>query len=79
MRTTVELTEDQRAELLKIAAQRGMKGFSQIVQEAIDSYLESQASRVSLITAALGLKGALKSKSSDEFEERTKSTRENWR
>lgn len=26
MRTTVELTEAQRAELLKLAAQRGMKG-----------------------------------------------------
>jgi len=79
MRTTVELTEDQRAELLKIAAQRGMKGFSQLVQEAINSYLESQASRASLISAAIEMKGSLKNKSADEFETRTKSIRENWR
>lgn len=79
MRTTVELTEDQRAELLKIAAQRGMKGFSQLVQEAVDSYLENQASRATLIDAALAMKGALKSKSADEFEERTQSIRGDWR
>lgn len=79
MRTTVELTEAQRAELLRIAAQRGMKGFSQLVQEAVDSYLERQASRVSLIDAALAMKGTLKEHSADEFEARTQSIRENWR
>ncbi|PWU12442.1 MAG: hypothetical protein C5B49_16355 [Bdellovibrio sp.] len=79
MRTTIELTEEQRAELLRIAAQRGMKGFSHLVQEAVDAYLEIQSSRASLIDAALALKGVLKAKSADEFEERTKAIRENWR
>jgi len=79
MRTTIELTESQRAELLRIAAQRGMKGFSQLVQEAVDSYLERQASRTSLIDAALAMKGAFKNNSADEFEARTKAIRENWR
>ena len=79
MRTTVELTEDQRAELLKLAAQRGIKGFSQLVQEAIDSYLESQASRATLIDAAIAMKGTLSNKSADEFEARTKSIRGHWR
>lgn len=79
MRTTIELTEEQRAELLKLAAQRGMKGFSQLVQEAIDSYLETQASRATLIDAALAMKGALKSKAGDEFEARAQAIRENWR
>lgn len=79
MRTTVELTEDQRAELLKLAARRGMKGFSPLVQEAINAYLDSQASRQDLIQEAIGLKGILKGKASDDFEERTKAIRENWR
>ena len=79
MRTTIELTEDQRAELLRLAAQRGMKGFSQLVQEAVNSYLDAQSSRTSLIEAALALKGVLKSNAADEFEERTKTIRENWR
>ncbi len=79
MRTTVELTEKQRAELLKLAAQRGMKGFSGLVQEAIDAFLVSQASRASLIEAALAMKGAFKGDAADEFEARTKSIRGSWR
>ncbi len=79
MRTTVELTETQRGELLRIAAQRGIKGFSQIVQEAIDTYLERQGSRASLIEAALQMKGAFTDSAGEEFEARTKSIRENWR
>lgn len=79
MRTTVELTEEQRAELLKLAAKRGMKGFSGLVQEAVDTFLESQSSRTSLIEAALAMKGSLKSESADEFENRAKSIRGHWR
>lgn len=36
VRTTVELTAEQRAKLLSMAASRGEKGFSAIVREAID-------------------------------------------
>lgn len=79
MRTTIELTEDQRSELLRLAAQKGMKGFSQLVQEAVNAYLDSQNSRASLIEAAIALKGSLQNKSADEFEQRTKAIRENWR
>jgi metal-responsive CopG/Arc/MetJ family transcriptional regulator len=79
MRTTIELTENQRAELLKIAAKRGMKGFSELVQEAVNSYLETQTSRQDLISAALAMKGALKNKSADEFEERSQVIRRSWR
>ena len=39
MRTTIEITEEQRAELLKLAAIRGHNGFSQLVQEALNEYL----------------------------------------
>jgi metal-responsive CopG/Arc/MetJ family transcriptional regulator len=79
MRTTVELTETQRAELLRLAAQRGMKGFSQLVQEAVDSYLDAQASRASLLDAAIAMKGALAGKAADEFEARAQAIRETWR
>ena len=33
MRTTIEITEAQRGELLKIASGRGEKGFSSVVRE----------------------------------------------
>ncbi|MCH7921306.1 MAG: ribbon-helix-helix protein, CopG family [Planctomycetes bacterium] len=35
MRTTIEMSDHLRAELLQLAAKRGLKGFSQIVEEAI--------------------------------------------
>jgi metal-responsive CopG/Arc/MetJ family transcriptional regulator len=79
MRTTVELTEDQRAELLKLAAKRGLKGFSQLVQEALNEYLKSQNGRHELIDAALGLKGSISGAAADDFEESVHSIRTRWR
>lgn len=79
MRTTIELTDEQRAELLRLAAKRGVKGFSQLVQEALDEYLKRQGGREEAIATALTLRGCLKGKAADEFEERVKSLRELWR
>jgi Arc/MetJ family transcription regulator len=79
MRTTIELTDGQRAELLRLAAKRGIKGFSQLVQEALDEYLRQQGDREQAISAALTLKGCLKRKEADEFEQRGDSLRELWR
>ena len=79
MRTTIELTDDQRAELLKIAGNRGMKGFSSIVQEALDEYLQRQVDKKQAIETALSLRGCLKGKEADDFAKRTKSIRELWR
>jgi metal-responsive CopG/Arc/MetJ family transcriptional regulator len=79
MRTTVELTEDQRAELLKLAAKRGLKGFSQLVQEALNEYLKRQSGRHDLIEAALQLKGTLTGTEADDFEQSVQSIRRQWR
>jgi hypothetical protein len=79
MRTTIELTNEQRADLLKIAADRGIKGFSSIVQEALNEYLKRQINKKQAVETALSLQGCLKGKDADDFEKRTKSIRELWR
>ena len=79
MRTTVEITEEQRAELLRIAAQRGMKGFSQVVKEALDEYLIQQANKKKFIDAALVLKGSLSAEDADELEHTSIELRKAWR
>jgi hypothetical protein len=79
MRTTIELTDEQRAELLKLAAQRGVKGFSLLVQEALDEYLWRQAGKEQAIANALSLRGSLTGKSAESFKERVESVRELWR
>ncbi len=79
MRTTIELSDEQRAELLRLAAKRGLKGFSHIVQEALDEYLRRQGGREQAIATALTLKGCLTGKAADDFEARVASLRESWR
>jgi len=40
MRTTIELTDDHRAKLLALAARRRLRGFSALIREALERYLE---------------------------------------
>jgi len=40
MRTTIELTDEQRAKLLALAARRRLRGYSPLIQEALKRYLE---------------------------------------
>jgi metal-responsive CopG/Arc/MetJ family transcriptional regulator len=79
MRTTVEIGEDQRAELLKLAAQRGDKGFSRIVREALDAYLEHHRAKRGLVAQALKLQGSFGDDESDALEESVRQLRRTWR
>jgi hypothetical protein len=49
----------QRARLLELAARRGEKGFSRLVQEAVDRLLAGADSREVRAKAALALEGSL--------------------
>ena len=40
MRTTIELSDEHRARLLELAARRGEKGFSSIVEEALARFVD---------------------------------------
>lgn len=39
MRTSIELSDEQRAALLALAARRGLRGYSFLIQEALARYL----------------------------------------
>lgn len=43
MRTTIELTDEQRSALLALAGKRGLRGYSSLVQEALALYLGTSA------------------------------------
>lgn len=81
MRTTVEISDEQRARLLALAAERGEKGFSRLVQEALDRYLAEieSAERAARIDRALAAVGSV----SDEVAERLlrahRDLRASWR
>ena len=79
MRTAIEIDDEQRARLLAIAAERGLKGFSCLVQEALGEYLESRAGDADRIAAALSMRGTLDQAEADELSQACQQIRENWR
>lgn len=79
MRTTIEITAEQRARLLEIAARRGAKGFSQLVQEALDAYLEAEAGTDDKRRRALALRGAFRAADADKLRGITRDLRGSWR
>lgn len=68
MRTTIEISDEQRARLLEIAARRGGRGYSRLVQEALDRYLAEEESRQGRIDAAMAVGGTLGGKAADALE-----------
>ncbi len=78
MRTTIELPDEQRAQLLEIAARRGEKGFSGIIQEALDLYLRSPQNS-NAIEQALKSKGKFSEDEADALEASVRELREHWR
>jgi hypothetical protein len=79
MRTTVEITEEQRARLLALAARRGEKGFSKLVQEALDRFLAGVDAREKEVRAALAAIGSFDDAEAVELEREARSIREWWR
>ena len=79
MRTTLEITDEQRARLLEIAGRRGEKGFSHLVQDALDRYLADEKNRTERVEAALALAGTLDDKAAQALESSIRQLRKTWR
>jgi hypothetical protein len=79
MRTTIEMTDAHRAALLELAARRGLKGFSTLVEDAIALYLLEEAARDDRRRAAARLRGALAKDDAQTLRARTAALRESWR
>jgi predicted transcriptional regulator len=79
MRTTIEITDEQRSKLLAAAARRGEKGFSTIIREALDHYFESESARQERVARALKAIGSLSPEAADRLEESARKMRRSWR
>jgi len=81
MRTTIEITKAQHIRLLKLAAERKEKGFSRIVQEAIERYLSEEAVRATRAARALATLGTLGEEEAEGCRAVLRETRDdrNWR
>lgn len=79
MRTTVEMKPEHRAALLALAARRGLKGFSPVLEEAIESFLKGESGREARRAELLSLAGAVTGEEADDLRRRTEAIRESWR
>jgi len=79
MRTTIELTDEQRGKLLELAAQRGLKGFSGLIQEAVDRYLAELAARSDRVRDAVAVLGTFDDAAAAALTAAMKQSRSRWR
>ena len=79
MRTAILLKDDSRAKLLEIAARRGEKGFSRLIDEAVDLYLKTQEADEARRQAAIALRGALDDRDADALRAEAAALRSSWR
>lgn len=77
MRTTVEISEEQHRALSALAQRRGLRGFSQLVQEALESYLRDLDDDE--IGVLLDLEGTLGEREEAELRARMGAARATWR
>lgn len=79
MRTTVELSDEVRAKLLELAARRGERGFSALVEEAVARFLEEEEKRRRAAGEARSVLGTMSEDEARELEESVRALRERWR
>ena len=81
MRTTIELSDAHRARLLALAAERGEKGFSGLIGEALDRYLAEidAAERAAEMRRGLEAVGRLPDEVAERLEATFGELRRSWR
>jgi len=79
VRTTIELPNESRARLLALAARRGLRGYSDIVREAVDRYLVEEERKEMPTSQLLELSGCLSDEEADRALKRIKETWKRWR
>ncbi len=78
MRTTIEISDKHRSILLSFAAQKGLRGYSDIVKEALDFYIVHQMKAAKTKNKILRMKGSWKAEETKEAKAKLAELRENW-
>jgi hypothetical protein len=79
MRTTVEMKTEHRSALLALAARRGEKGFSNVLADAIEEYLDGERDRGQRRKELFLLAGSLSDEEAEALRAEVKAVREHWR
>ena len=79
MRTTIELSDENRSRLLQLATRRGEKGFSRLVNDAVEQYLHTLEKREEARKRAVSLFGSLSEADAESLRTMTRDVRGTWR
>jgi len=79
MRTTIEISDRHRSILQSLAAQKGLRGYSGIIQEALDYYVEHQTRSADAKRDILKMKGSWKTQETKKIRSKLAELRENWK
>jgi HPt (histidine-containing phosphotransfer) domain-containing protein len=79
MRIAIEIPDEHRAKLLELAARRGLKGVSGLVQEALDLYLKSIEREEAKVEDALSALGTFSHAEAKALTESAATMRFKWR
>jgi metal-responsive CopG/Arc/MetJ family transcriptional regulator len=78
MRTTIELSDPVYRRLKATAVDRGLRGFSPIVEEALSEYFQSERERSQVTQAIRAARGAWGEAQAAEFERERKEAWATW-
>ena len=70
MRTTIELSDDHRSVLHFLAAQRRLRGYSKLIQEAIDFYIKEKVRGETGVKHLLKMRGTWSKEEAKRFRKR---------
>jgi hypothetical protein len=79
MRTTIELSDEHRSALHSLAARRRLRGYSKLIQEAIDFYIKEKIKRGDSHRYLLKMKGTWNEEEAKKFRKRLEEIRRNWK
>lgn len=79
MHATLEISDEIWARLLEMAARRGERGLSALVEEALERYLAEEERRRQGSEPARAVLGALDDEEADALEEAVRALRKHWR
>lgn len=79
MRTTIELSNDHRSSLHSLAARRGLRGYSKLIQEAVDLYIQQLTAKERNVTLLLKMRGTWNRDEANTFSKKLREIRRNWK
>ena len=79
MRTTVELSNDHRSSLHSLAARRGLRGYSKLIQEAVDLYIQEMTAKEGGAKHLLQMRGTWNKEEARKLQRKLRGIRKNWK